>query len=246
MIGSWLKRGALAGAAGGLASAITLLALGERSISDAIAIEEAAAGPHADPPLFSRMVQLVGGATGAVLVGLAIGVIFAVVFVAVRHRLPGTQDPARSLALAAAGFASLYLVPWFKYPPNPPAVGDPSTIEHRTLAYLALLAVSVLAVLAGWRASHELRRHTTTPELATAGGVAVWAGLVVLAWVVMPGSPDSVTAPATLVWRFRLASLAGASALWLTLGLVFGILRSRGETGRSGRRDLARVGRQPR
>ncbi len=227
MPGRSLRHGALAGVAGGFASALTLLLLGERSISDAIAIETAAAGPHAEPPLYSRSIQLVGGAAGTVLVGLAIGTIFAVVFVALRHRLPGTSDPLRSLALAATGFVTLSLVPWFKYPPNPPAVGDPGTIEQRTMAYLALLAVSVLASLAGWRTARNLRHRA--PDLATAAGFALWAGLVVLAWVVLPGSPDAVAAPATLVWRFRLASLGGSAALWLALGAAFGVLCTRSE-----------------
>jgi hypothetical protein len=40
----------------------------------------------------------------------------------------------------------------------------------------------------------------------------------------LPGTPDAVTAPATLVWRFRLASAGGALALWAVTGATFGWL----------------------
>ena len=43
---------------------------------------------------------------------------------------------------------------------------------------------------------------------------------------------DKIGAPATLVWRFRLASLGGAASYWAVLGLVFGWLALR--TARSG------------
>ena len=43
-----------------------------------------------------------------------------------------------------------------------------------------------------------------------------------IAYVVLPGSPDAVSAPATLIWRFRLASAGGALALWSVTGVAFG------------------------
>jgi predicted cobalt transporter CbtA len=47
----------------------------------------------------------------------------------------------------------------------------------------------------------------------------------------VPGTPDQVPAdvPADLVWDFRLASLAQLAALWLTLGLTFGLLLERAD-----------------
>ena len=48
----------------------------------------------------------------------------------------------------------------------------------------------------------------------------------------MPGSPDVVPddVPADLLWDFRVASLAQLAAMWLTLGLVFGVLMERAAT----------------
>jgi predicted cobalt transporter CbtA len=51
-----------------------------------------------------------------------------------------------------------------------------------------------------------------------------WIVLIAIGFVVLPGSPDAVTAPATLIWRFRLASAGGALVLWCVTGVVFGAL----------------------
>ena len=55
-----VRRGLIAGAAGGFASAAVLLGLGESRISDAIAIEQTANSTNHDE-MFSRTVQVVGG-----------------------------------------------------------------------------------------------------------------------------------------------------------------------------------------
>jgi predicted cobalt transporter CbtA len=51
-----------------------------------------------------------------------------------------------------------------------------------------------------------------------------YVALLTVAFVLLPGSPDAIGAPATLVWRFRIASLGGAAAYWSVLGLAFGWL----------------------
>ena len=141
MLGSFIRRGAIAGVVGGAASALFLLLVGERVIGDAIRLEEARGG--GGNQMFSRGVQTFGGALGVILVSVALGVMFAATFAAVRHRLPGRDDWQRSIAWAATAFVVVYLVPFAKYPPNPPSVGDPNTIDERTILYFAMLAWSV-------------------------------------------------------------------------------------------------------
>ncbi|HWI03537.1 MAG TPA: CbtA family protein, partial [Acidimicrobiales bacterium] len=43
--------------------------------------------------------------------------------------------------------------------------------------------------------------------------------------VILPANTDPVEAPATLIWQFRLATVAGAAAYWSVVGMVFGWLR---------------------
>lgn len=223
---AFLKRGALAGAAGGLASALVLLLLGERTVSRAIALEHqrSAAAGETVHEMFSRHVQLAGGALGTAIAGVAFGVLFAVVYVAVRHRLAGRTEWQRATTLAPIAFLTLYVVPWLKYPPNPPAVGDPDTIDERTALYLVVLVWSIVATWGAWRLHRWLRTQGRPDHVRATATVATWAVVVAIGLVILPGTPDAVTAPATLVWRFRLASLGGAAAFWAVLGATYGWL----------------------
>jgi predicted cobalt transporter CbtA len=222
MMGSYIRRGALAGLAGGAASALFLLLVGERTIGDAIRLEESRGGGGNE--MYGRGVQTIGGALGMILVSVALGVIFAATFAAVRHRLPGRDDWQRSITWAATAFVVAYLVPFAKYPPNPPSVGDPKTIDERTLLYVVILACSIGAAWISARVGTWLRDRDVADPARITAVAGVFVALVGIAYVVLPGSPDAVSAPATLIWRFRLASAGGALALWAVIGVAFGLL----------------------
>jgi len=240
MLGSFIRRGALAGLAGGVASALFLLLVGERTIGDAIRLEEARGGGGHE--VFSRGVQTFGGALGMVIVSVALGVIFAAMFAAVRHRLPGRDDWQRSVVWAVTAFVVVYLVPFAKFPPNPPSVGDPATINERTLLYVAILAWSIAAAWLAVRLSSWLRRHDVADPVRLSTVALAWVALVAVGYMVLPGTPDAVTAPATLVWRFRLASAGGALTLWAVTGIVFGLLCLPGESRARRTRSDVRTG----
>jgi predicted cobalt transporter CbtA len=221
----YLRLGAVAGAAGGLVMAVVLRVRGEPSIGDAIAIEKAhmpAGAAHKE--LFTRGAQQVGGMAAAVVYGVAIGLVFAVVFAAVRHRLASRDDWRRSTLLGVVGFVTIYAVAFLKYPPNPPAVGNPNTITERTVLYVALVGWSIVASWAAWRMHRWLRARGVVEHRRLPATALTYIVLLTLAFVVLPGNPDAIGAPATLVWRFRIASLGGAAAYWSVLGLAFGWL----------------------
>jgi predicted cobalt transporter CbtA len=222
MLGSFIRRGVVAGLAGGAASALFLLLVGERTIGDAIRLEEKHGG--GGQQMFTRGTQVFGGALGVILVSVALGVIFATTFAAVRHRLPGRNDWQRSITWAATAFVVVYLVPFVKYPPNPPAVGDPNTIDERTILYFAVLAWSIGAAFLALRLGRWLRMRQFGEPARQSAVAAAWIALVATGFMVLPGSPDAVTAPATLIWRFRIASAGGALMLWGVTGVVFGVL----------------------
>ena len=177
--------------------------------------------------MFTRRVQLVGGSTGAVIAGIALGLLLAVVFAAVRHRLAGRDDWRRAMTVAATAFLTVYLVPWLKYPANPPAVGNPDSIGQRTALYIVMIAWSIVATWAAWRLHRWLRANGRPEHHRVPATLALYAGLVGLGLVALPANPDAITAPAQLVWRFRLASLGGSAAYWTVCGTVFGWLRLR-------------------
>ena len=89
----------------------------------------------------SRSVQKGVGLFAAYAVsGAAFGLLFAVVFWALRRSRP---DPFRRALVAGAVLAgALTVAPWLKYPPNPPAVGDPDTLAKRQLLYVSVICLA--------------------------------------------------------------------------------------------------------
>ncbi|MFE2324086.1 CbtA family protein [Streptomyces sp. NPDC059385] len=228
-----LVRGMLAGALAGLAAFLVAYLLGESKIDAAIAIEEAghlAAGHDhgAEEAPVSRALQATAGlGTGVILYGVALGGIAALVFCFALGRI-GRFGPRSTAALVTAGlFVTVTLVPFFKYPANPPAVGDPDTAARRTALYLMMIALSALlaagALILGRRLAPKLGNWNAS-VVAGLGFVL----LVGISYAVLPGINEvPADFPAALIWEFRLASLAIQTALWTTFGLAFGFLAER-------------------
>jgi predicted cobalt transporter CbtA len=217
------------GVVGGLLAALLLTFVGEPSIEEAIRLEHeaageagAAAGDH-EPEVVSRAVQKGAGLFAAYAVtGAAFGLLLAVTFWALRGSRP---DPFRRALVAGAVLAgALTVAPWLKFPPNPPAVGDPDTLARRQLLYVSLICLTAAVGVAGAALSTRLRRQGWPEARRT---VAVVLAVVVplgIAMAVLPGAPDPISVPANLLWRFRLASLGGNLLLWTVITLGFGML----------------------
>ncbi|MFN2608971.1 MAG: CbtA family protein [Acidimicrobiales bacterium] len=223
-----LRDGALAGLAGGAALALVLLLAGEGSIGRAVDLERRARPGQAGTETFSRGTQQAGGALAAVVWGVALGLLVAVAWVLVRRHLrPAGEHPdwRAATTLAGMGFLTVNVVPFLKYPANPPGVGDPATIGRRTTLYLLMLAWSALSTAAAWRAARWTSRRGWPDHVRLPAVVGLYATLVVVGLAALPGTPDAVPDPATLVWHFRLTSLAGTGTYWAVCGTAFGWLR---------------------
>lgn len=216
--------GLLAGIVGAAFASIA----GEPAVDDAIAIEEANAAQPEDPAAHSddeasvsRSDQRGVGLFGAyALSGAAFGALLAVTAHGLRR---GRPDPARRVVLAGVILAGAFTVaPWFKYPPNPPAVGDPSTLAERQFLYVAVICIAAAVGLGATAVSQRLRAAGWSFERRVAVVAAVIAVPMLVAYAVMPAAPDEVSVPPTLVWRFRVASLGANLTLWtvLTIGVA--------------------------
>ena len=211
-----LRNGALAGLAGGAALAAVLLVAGEGPLQRAIDLEPAGGGE-----LITRTGQRAGGVVAALLVGAVLGVAFSVALALIRRpSSPATDSWLAPVGWAALAFTVLHLVPFLKYPPNPPGIGESGTVGRRTGLYLALLAWSVVAAWAGSRARRWLTRRGHTDAVARPGAVAVTAGLLLVAFAFLPAGPDPDAVPASIVWSFRLASIGGWAGFWAVTGTV--------------------------
>ena len=233
----------VAGILAGLVASLLLTFTAEPVIDRAIALEEshhAAEHPNeaTEPELVSRSTQKGAGRFAAYgLAGGGYGVLFGVAFLVLRRRrpagsaTPGADDRAlRPALLAGALLAGAFTVmPFLKYPPNPPGVGDPATLAERQWKYLALIFLSLVALAAAARLSGWLRQRAWADEErlgAVALAVVVPLGLLCAA---LPPYSDPIDVPANLLWRFRLASLGGNLLLWSVLTVTFGAAAVRRE-----------------
>lgn len=221
-----LKAALLAGLAAGLVMGIFHFLLTESVIDRAIALEQASA--HA--PLVSRGVQKGMLVVGSAIYGLIIGVIFALIFAVLGRHLPGRWPDVRAAALAGLLWCSVALLPFLKYPANPPAVGDPDTVVFRQGIQIGFIVLSVLAMTTAgttyWLLS-RLRRELWLWRWRLGIAAGLYGVLAVLLFVFMPANPDPIAVPADLIWDFRILSLSGQALFWVTLGVTSALLLRR-------------------
>lgn len=247
-----LFRGLLAGLIAGLLAGAVAFTLGEPHVQAAIVLEESAttteadhhAGEtaphdhgteaaadsgghsHGDDALVSRTGQRFGLFLATGFAGLALGAIFAVVVHCAR-RFTALPGPALAAVVAGCGWLAIEAVPFFKYPANPPAVGDPDTINERTLLWLASVILGLVAVAAAVYAGRALKNQELV-SVRVSGGIAAFLVVAAIGYVALPGIDEvGEDFPATLLWQFRVSSLATQAALWLVLGLAFAFLTER-------------------
>ena len=220
---SLLRRGLVAGLLAGMVAGLFYLIAGEPVVQQALRYESAAAGGHA-VEVFSRGTQRVGLVAGVALYGTAMGGVFGFLYTVLEPRLAGATAWERSLRLAAAAFASAWLVPFLKYPSNPPGVGDPATGPYRTRLYLAMVAVSLAACVGAWLLSRALagRGVPRAPHQLVVG--AAYLVVILSAYALLPEVRLETNVPTAVLWDARKASAAGQALLWLSLGVTFGWL----------------------
>lgn len=221
-----LVRGMLAGVVAGLLVFALGRWIGEPQVERAIAFENAmdqAEGKAPEPEIVGRRIQgTVGLLTATVVDGAAVGGVFALVFALAYGRVPVADPRTLSAILAALGFVTLAVVPALKYPANPPSVGEPGTIGVRTGAFFLLIAFSVAAMALAVQTGRRLDRRLGAWNGWSAAAV-LFVALMAAASRLLPDF-DEVPAgfPASLMWRFRIASLEMQLLLWGALGLFFG------------------------
>jgi hypothetical protein len=233
VIRSLLVRGMLVGLAAGVLAFPVAYALGEPPVQAAIDFEEAHAaaahaGATAEPAVVSRGTQrTIGLLTGLVVMGVALGGLFALVFAWAYGRIGPYGARLTAAALALGAYFTIVVVPFTKYPANPPATGAPETIGSRTALFVAMISISVVAVVAASRIRRELlpRLGAWNAAIAAAAG---FVALVVVAQLVLPAVGETPAGfPANVMWEFRVASLAISATLWAAIGLGFGAAAER-------------------
>jgi hypothetical protein len=248
-----ILRGLLAGAVGGMLAFLFARVFAEPQIQAAIdyeggrdeaqeALEKVAglAVPEHGHDIFSRAIQAnVGIGVGMIALGIALGALFAVAYALCLGRVGGVRPRQLALLVAAGAFLALYLVPFLKYPANPPAVGQEDTIGQRGSLYLIMVGCSVaFGVCAVWLGQRLRTRFGAWNATLLAGGAFVVAIGLIMA--LLPGInevPRALTDPSgTIVFpgfpadtlaSFRLYSVAAQVIFWATVALVFAPMADR-------------------
>ncbi|GAA3228249.1 CbtA family protein [Pseudonocardia petroleophila] len=241
MVRALLVRGMAAGVVAGLAYFVFAYLFGEAAVDGAIAYEDsltaAAHGASGEPPLVSRGIQsTVGLGIAAVLYGVVIGGLLALVYAAVVGRVGRLSPRATAAVIAVVGFVAVAAVPFLKYPANPPASTVDSTVGQRTGPFVALIIISVALMIGTVLLQRSLtaRLGTWNATLTATGAYVAAAGIVGFLLPTVDETPADF--PATVLYDFRLASIGGQVVLWAVVGLVFGALVDDTSKRRSGTR----------
>ena len=223
-----IARGLLAGAIGSVAAFVFARTFVEPVIDKAIGYEEAQAGGHEHGiELFSRGVQAnIGMGFGVLAFGVAMGALFAVAYCVVYRRV-NLSPRLLSVVLAGGMFLSLYVIPFLKYPPNPPAVSLDETIRQRTLLYLLMVVLSAAllagAVVLGRNLVERFGAWSAT--LIAAASYVVAIAIVMLVLPTIDETPDDF--PADVLYEFRLYSLGTQFVLWAIIAVGFASMAQR-------------------
>jgi hypothetical protein len=240
MVRPLLVRGMLVGLAAGLLAFVFAYLVGEPQVQHAIDFEDQLARMGHEPAaaeVVSRGVQrTIGLLTATTAIGVALGGAFGLVFAWAYGRIGALGARATAAVLALGAYVTITLVPFTKYPANPPTIGNPDTIDRRTALFVAMITISMLTMVAAARIRRQLLGRAGPWNAATIAAGA-FVAVIVVAEVILPAVHETPKGfPADVLWRFRLASLGINATLWTALGLGFGVAAERLLAARAPRR----------
>ena len=260
---NFLVRGLAAGLLAGLLTFVVAYAVGEPQVDQAISLEqgssadagkaetdhehsEATSSGHSHDEggtVVPRDNQSTWGLlTGTLAVSMALGGTVGLLSAFAVGRFGKLRPEQTTGMVAGIGFVSVALVPFLKYPANPPAVGDPDTIGARSIAYFILLAISIVAAAAATQLGRRLAR--TGAYRAAFAAVGAYVVLMVVAGTALPTINEIGDFPGDTLWYFRRASLVTLTTMWLSIGVFTATLIHRlhhREAIRTARRELAAI-----
>jgi len=164
-----------------------------------------------------RTWQKSGQVLAGVILGVAMGSLFGIVYALSRNSLPGKTDVTKAMFLSLIMWITIYLIPFLKYPANPPTVGDGDTVILRAVLYVSFIAISGISALLFYKISKKFQNNKKYLGIL---GYGIFISVVFFA---MPENPDNITAPMNLVTEFRFMSILGVTSFWGSIGIILGL-----------------------
>ncbi len=151
------------------------------------------------------------------ILGMSIGALFGIVFAYSRNALPKGHTIKKTFVLAAIMWFTIFLIPFLKYPANPPTVGEAETVVLRSILYLTFIAISGFSTVGFFMLYKKLENKK---YIAFVG----YTVFITTVFFIMPPSPDEITAPMDLVNNFRTMSVIAVSTFWIADAIILGLL----------------------
>ena len=202
------------------------LVIVEPYLDDAINIENQnlfSTGDEIDGPQFwveyyeYRSWQKGGAILAGAILGTSIGSLFGIVYALSKKSLPSRNNIGKTLILAGLMWFTLFVIPFLKYPANPPTVGDGETVVLRGILYLTLIAISGFLAIGFYQIFKRIKAKNRI--LPIIGYVA----LISLVFFVMPENPDEISTSMELINGFRVVAFLTGTVFWFTLALFLGV-----------------------
>ena len=198
----------------------------EPYLDDAINIENQnlfSSGEEIDGPQFwveyyeYRSWQKGGQILAGAILGTSIGSLFGIVYALSKKSLPSRNNIGKTLILAGLMWFTLFVIPFLKYPANPPTVGDGETVVLRGILYLTLIAISGFLAIGFYQIFKRLKaKNKILPIIG-------YGVLISLVFFLMPENPDEISTSMELVNGFRIVAFLTGTVFWFTLALFLGV-----------------------
>ena len=216
----------LSGCFAGIIYGVLNLIIVEPYLDSAINIENQnlfSSGEEIDGPQFwveyyeYRSWQKGGQILAGAILGTSIGSLFGIVYALSKKSLPSRNNIGKTLILAGLMWFTLFVIPFLKYPANPPTVGDGETVVLRGILYLTLIAISGFLAIGFYQIFKRLKaKNKILPIIG-------YGVLISLVFFLMPENPDEISTSMELVNGFRIVAFLTGTVFWFTLALFLGV-----------------------
>ncbi len=166
-----------------------------------------------------RLWQKSGTFVAGAFIGTAYGALLGIAYAFSRKYLPFTDDRKKAILLAGLLYLAIYLVPFSKYPANPPSVGEPDTITLRDHLYTTYQIASVVIAIVMGVLFFKYRNVDKIKFIVP----AIYILLIASIYFLWAPNPDKIITPMDTVNTFRALTGVTMGVFFLLIGVFFGL-----------------------